>query len=179
MPWRIAERPGQTGFKKEELIARLDQQYGKENWEKAWSLDGQIVDQMMAFQMCEDAYYADSFHHEENWKRLIREAKDIYDMLPEEVDSGLDYRKQHKFTRFHDIAIRRVILRRGWNFQGEQLIQIRYEKEHPNWYSENFDPGKVQFHLPQLIYQPNLVGWWNHNSVEDFYQSNKVIVVKQ
>ena len=94
-------------------------------------------------------------------------------------DSGLDYSIQHEHTRFHDISIRRVLFHAGRAFQGEKLIQIRYDKDHPNWYSEHFDPGKVPFHAPQLIITPHLKGWWDINSVEDFYQSNKVLQVRK
>ena len=178
MNWKITERPGQSGINKDKLEEEWNFKYGVNNWKKAWQFNEEIIDQILAFQLCEDAYYADSFQRENIWKKLISEVKEVYDMLPEEVESGFDYSKQHKFTRFHDICIRRVIFRRGWKFQGEKIIQIRFNKENNDWYSENFDPGKVKFHLPELIINPNLKGWWNKDSVEDFYQSNKVLLTK-
>lgn len=179
MEWKIVDRPGQSGLNKDKLEAEWNSKYGLGNWKKSWQFNKEIIDQLLAFQLCEDAYYKDSFDREEVWKKLISEAKDTYDMLPEEVESRLDYSKQHKFTRFHDICIRRVVFRRGWKFKGTQIIQIRWSKENSNWYSENFDPGKVKFHLPELIIKPNLEGFWDKGSVEDFYQSNKVLLVKK
>lgn len=179
MEWKVIERPGQSGFKKDEIQKEWNKKYGGKNWKKAWLFNGQIIDKFTAFQICEDAYYTDSLNREEIWKKLIFEAKDIYDMLPEEVESGLDYSKQHKYTRFHDICIRRVIQRRSWKFQGSKILQIRWNKENINWQSENFDPRKVKFHLPELIIKPNLRGFWNKDSVEDFYQSNKVPLIKE
>lgn len=180
MEWIAVERPGQQGFKKDEFTAKWNEKYGKENWRKAWHFNGQdIVDKIIIFQICEDAYYEDSFKRENIWQKLITEAKDIYDMSPEEIESGLDYSKQHEFTRYHDIAIRRVVAERGWKFQGNKIIQIRDDKEHSNEFSALFDPGRVPFHLLHLIYKPNLEGWWNKNSVEDFYQSNKILQARK
>jgi len=65
--------------------------------------------------------------------------------------------------------------RRGWSFQGDKLVQIR---KHSEYWGRNLSPGKVLFHLPQLIAVPHLVGWWDHNSIEDYYQSNKVLQIK-
>jgi len=49
-------------------------------------------------------------------------------MKKQEIESGIDYIKQHpKFTKFHDICIRIVLSRRGWNFEGDKLIKIRFE----------------------------------------------------
>tara|TARA_Y100000310_G_scaffold336995_1_gene422953 strand:- start:12325 stop:12861 length:537 start_codon:yes stop_codon:yes gene_type:complete len=177
--WKTVDRPGQSGFKKDALVTKWNGLYGKGNWRKAWTFEEKIIDKLRVFKICEDAYYADSIAREKIWTKLLTEAKEIYDMLPEEVDSGLDYKKQHKFTRFHDICIRNVLIRRGWKFKGEKIQKIRWNKENPNWFSENFDPGKVKFHLPKLICKPNLTGWWNKNSVEDFYQSNKVLQAKE
>ncbi len=179
MEWKTVDRPGQSGLKKDEITAEWNLKYGKNKWRKAWVFGDEIMDQQQAFKICEDAYYADSINRPEVWTKLIKEAKDIYDFFPEEVDSGLDYFKQHKLTRFHDICIRRVLSRNGWKFQGAKLIQIRFDKDNPNWFSENFDPGKVQFHLREFILKPNLEGWWNKYSIEDFYQSNKLLQVKK
>ena len=122
MEWKIVERPGQSGFNKDKLEAEWNSKWGLGNWKKEWQFNGEIIDQLLAFQLCEDAYYTDSFNREEVWKKLISEAKDIYDMLSEEINSKLDYSIQHKFTRFHDISIRRVKYTRGWKYQGNKII---------------------------------------------------------
>lgn len=175
----LKERPGQTGFNKDKIAKERDSKYGKGNWRQAWTYQGKILNKLETFLVCEEAYFQDSLKREEIWQRLIAEAKDIYDMLPEEIKSGTDYGIQHKFTRFHDIAIRRVLEKRGWKFQGDKIIQIRYEAKKPDWYSENFDPGKVEFHQPELIVTPYLEGFWLPDTIECFYQSNKVLQIKE
>ena len=179
MQWITVRRPGQTGFKKNELYNEWNFNYGKDNWRKAHIFNGQILLKPDIFFICEDAYYHHSLTNPELWYELLSQARDIYDMKIEEVESGIDYNKQHEYTRFHDICIRRVVLRRGWKFTGDKLIQIRYEEDKPDYFSNIFDPGKVPFHLPLLIEKPNIEGWWNKESVEDFYQSNKVLQVKK
>ena len=38
-------------------------------------------------------------------------------------------------------------------------------------------PGRVPFHMPGVLLDPELEGWWQPGSVESFYQSNKVLQV--
>lgn len=178
MLWKTIGRPGQTGFKKNQITAELNSRYGVGNWRRMWLYDGRELLQQDAFLVCEEAYLADARNRPEVWQRLILEARDIYDMLSEEVESGRDYTKQHKFTRFHDICIRRVVQRLGLRFNGNELIQIRFNENNSSWASQNFDPGKVKFHEPQKITTPLLEGYWDPNSIECFYQSNKVLQVK-
>jgi len=78
-------------------------------------------------------------------------------------------------THLQDIAIRRVVERRDWKFHGSELVQIRGDT---TLWGSRLDPGKVPFHRPELIVSPPLVSWWNKNSIEDFYQSNKFLQVK-
>ena len=42
------------------------------------------------------------------------------------------------------------------------------------------NPGVVPFHLPELIVPGEIKGniWWDPNTIEDFYQKNKVLQVK-
>jgi len=116
-----------------------------------------------------------------NLHKFINEAKNVYDIEEKDIESGFDYSKQQgNATHLQDIAIRRVVMRRGWKFKGKKLIQIRLGKEVKNkdWANE-LDPGRLQFHLPELIKKPNLKGWWDKDSVEDFYQSNKILQIKK
>ncbi|MFH1916889.1 MAG: hypothetical protein ABIJ21_06535 [Nanoarchaeota archaeon] len=177
--WIAKGRPGQTGFKKSELEAELNKEYGERNWRRVHEFNGRILKKPEIFSICEAAYLMHSLDREEYWKHLLVDAKDIYDMKMEETESGLDYTIQHEFTRFHDICIRNVVYKRGWQFSGDKLIQIRWNEAEPDWYSIHFDPGKVPFHRPDLIIAPHLKGWWDDNSVEDFYQSNKILQVWQ
>lgn len=127
----------------------------------------------------EDAYYFYLADHAEMLDQLARDARDVYDDDPRDVDSGLDYEVQTT-TRNHyqDIAIRRVMARHGRRFEGAHLVQIRHtEGTHP--LSIPLSPGAVPFHQPTWIVQPALERWWwEPYSVECFYQSNKVLQVQ-
>jgi len=175
MPWRTVERPGQFGKKRDAILNGYDSQYGKENWRLAWNWCGNIVPFSIACMAYEDGYYVDSLRREELWKELASVAKDVYDHHPSDVESGLDYAIQKSdATHLQDISIRRVMKRRGWEFNGEELVQIR---SHNKYWGGKLSPGRVAFHMPEKISSPHLEGWWDNNSIEDFYQSNKVLQV--
>lgn len=177
MDWKTIERPGHFGKNRDEFYATFDKKYGKDKWRIAWQWGNQVVPYLTACQIYEDGYYADSLGREKLWKELTRIARDVFDHQESNVKSGLDYLIQEgTATHLQDIAIRRVLLRRGWEFKGDELVQIR---SHKDFWGKNLSPGKVPFHLPELIVKPQLASWWNINSVEDFYQSNKVLQTRE
>jgi nicotinate-nucleotide adenylyltransferase len=108
---------------------------------------------------------------------LCATASDVYDIQPSNVESGLDYHKQEcTATHLQDIAVRRVLVRLGRSFKGDHLVQIRgHESE-----GYRLNPGKVPFHEPESIIEPTFAPgrWWDAHSVEDFWQSNKVLEVR-
>lgn len=175
MEWKTIDRPGFAGKKRDELRKQYDNTYGKENWRIAWQWGDEAVEKELAWQMYEDGYYKDSYNREYLWKELISKASDVYDHQESDAESGLDYLIQNgKSTHLQDISIRRVLLRRGWKFQGSELIQIR---SHASYWGKMLSPGRVPFHEPQMIVVPHLKSWWDENSIEDFYQSNKILQV--
>lgn len=177
MIWKTTGRPGFSGKDKKKKHARWDEYYGKNNWRIAWTWNDHVITKELAYQLYEDGYYTDSFKREDLWKELIVTAKDVYDYDESDTESGLDYSIQKgPVTHLQDIAIRKVIQRRGWNFQGEKIVQVR---RHEEYWGNLLSPGRVQFHLPDLIEIPHLEGWWDYNSIEDFYQSNKILQVKK
>ena len=68
------------------------------------------------------------------------------------------------------------MLRRGYIFKGDKLVKLR---SHAEYWGQNLSPGKVPFHLPESIVVPHLEKWWDYNSIEDFWQSNKVIQINE
>lgn len=174
--WETLNRPGFSGRKRDQKIAQWNESYGNGNWKLAWFWGDNVIGPSMTYQLYEDAYYHDSQNREELWKKLISVAKDVYDHTLSNIESKLDYFHQEgKATHLQDIAIRRVVLRRGWGFQGNEYVQIRSQS---SYWGEQLSPGKVSFHLPEMIVDPRIKWWWDHNSIEDFYQSNKVLQVK-
>ncbi|MFH1638171.1 MAG: hypothetical protein ABIB71_07125 [Candidatus Woesearchaeota archaeon] len=177
MSWKTVERPGYAGSQRQQKIAQCDEQYGAGRWRIAWIWKGGIITKNIAFQLYEDAYYTDSFSRKPLWQALLSLASDVYDNSKSNVKSGLDYLVQEtEATHLQDISIRRVVMRRGWKFEGEKLIQIR---SHADYFGNQLSPGKVPFHIPELIVVPHINGWWDNNSIEDFYQSNKVLQAKE
>jgi hypothetical protein len=176
MEWKTLERPSYFGKHRDEKISEYNSHYGTGNWRLVWQWGDCVLNFLDACIIYEDSYYADSKKRPELWQQLRVEAKDIYDHEPSDVESGLDYAIQKGYaTHLQDIAIRRVMVRNGWRFSGDSLIQVR---SHCEYWGQLLSPGKVSFHRTELIVQPNLEGWWDTNSVEDFYQSNKLLQAK-
>jgi hypothetical protein len=177
MTWKTLERPGYFGKKRDEFYKRYNETFGKDNWRIMWQWNGEQIPYGLACQIYEDGYYFDSFRRETLWKELGAVAKEVYDHQESDIESGLDYSIQSgNATHLQDIAIRRVMFRRGFRFKGDKLIQIR---GHEEYWGQMLSPGKVSFHLPELIIVPHLEKWWNKDSIEDFWQSNKVLQVKE
>jgi hypothetical protein len=180
MDWVTVGRPGFSGKNRDKKHSAWDQEYGQGNWRTAWKWNGTIVTRDFAYQLYEDGYYSDSdsiVARIEAWKELLHESRDVYDIEERDVESGLDYLVQKgTATHLQDISVRRVVQRRGWKFEGDKLIQIR---KHDTYFGDRFSPGRVRFHMPEFIENPRIESWWDHNSIEDFYQSNKVLQVKK
>lgn len=175
MIWRTIYRPGVFGSKKDDIIKSYDAEYGKRRWRVAWQWGDDIIERGMAYQIYEDSYYYDSFIRCDLWERLRNTAAEVYDYDVSDVKSGLDYMIQTGPTHLQDISIRRVFLRRGWRFGGDELMQIRSSSKD---LGRDLSPGKVDFHMPEMIVKPHMNSWWNYDSIEDFYQSGKVLQVR-
>jgi len=176
--WIEVERPGPLSRNRDEKHREWNKKYGKGNWRLIWKVGDACVDFLGACALYEDAYLAFFQGNPQVLERLVTEASDVYDDEPSNVRSGFDYAAQEtKLTHIQDIAIRRSIARLGKQFKGKELIRIRHEKgTHP--LSMILSPGRVPFHRPDLIVQPELQGWWNPSTVESFYQSNRYLQVK-
>jgi len=177
MGWKNIERPGVFGDKKAEIIAGYDSEYGKSNWRIVHKHAEGFIQFPEVCKLFEESYLQDSIRRETLWAQLRDTALDVYDIDESDRESGLDYSIQNNVaTHIQDIAIRNVFVRRGWEFEGSELVQIRSKAEP---FGKVLTPGRVPFHDPQLIVVPHLAGWWDINSVEDFYQSNKVLQVRE
>lgn len=180
MVWKSVERPGYFGKSRDEIFRQYNERFGEGKWRLMWFFGGITIPfkDNLLIDVCsiyEDAYFIDSFRKEGLWTELCSKAKNVYDIEEKDIESGFDYRIQSgPATHIQDISIRRVVFRRGWGFKGNDLMQIRGSN---NYFSKNLNPGKVIFHLLDKIIQPHLEGWWDKNSAEDFYQSNKILQV--
>ena len=173
---KLIERPSFLGRKKEKVHAQWNERFGENNWSLIWRLGEHLLDFNQACLIYEDSYFLDSFNREPLWKNIFSIASNVYDNSETNVQSGLDYTIQEaSSTHLQDISVRRIGLRRGWNFEGSELVQIRG----PESKGYQLMPGIVPFHLPDLIEKPNLSPKWaSPTSVESWYQNNKWLALK-
>jgi nicotinate-nucleotide adenylyltransferase len=175
VPWQIVGRPGFAGHRRDELARRRDARWGADRWRIAYLWEGRVIGRDAALALYEDAYVEHLRAHPAVLDWLCRAASDVYDTATSNVRSGVDYHAQEGGpTRLQDVAIRRALGRLGRRFQGEQLLQVR-GRQSPGYV---LNPGRVAFHLPGRIVQPGLPGWWDRGSIEEFWQSNKVLVAR-
>lgn len=173
--WIILGRPGYAGKKKKLRRNELEEKFGSGNWKTLHLVNNKLLSREEALDLYETGYYHYFKDNPEILEWLVTYAKDIYDIAPSNVDSRLDYSIQETdAAHLHDIAIRRSIRKLEKEFLGDVLLEIRGED------SEGFilSPSQVPFHQPDLILKPQLKGWWIKNSIESFWQSNKVLLVK-
>jgi len=175
--WTSIERPGYFGRKKDEKIAALDMLHGKGQWRLAWSIGGPTFDFFNACRYFYEEAYFQWLAVRPQEVDLICQYGECYDNEPENVHSGLDYMIQRAYsTHIQDIAVRNVLRRLGRWFQNAngKLLQIRSRDSE----GFRFGPGNIAFHVPQSIIQPSLCPKWAEiGSVEDFWQSNKMLQV--
>ena len=124
----------------------------------------------------EDAYHAHLQRSPAELEWLVQTASEVFDNSDSNVLSGLDYSVQEApSTHLQDIALRRCLVRLGRHFEGDHLLEIRGRG------SEGYrlNPGEVPFHRPELILHPQARSWWRPDSVESFWQSNKILQVQE
>ena len=182
MDWETVERPGYLGKQRDAVEASWNERFGQGNWKIVYQWGRIVVPRMVGIQLYEDGYY--EFFRDErgtlDW--LLSKASDVYDTAPTNVEAGLDYERQEtQNNHIHDVAIRRAVLRLGREFRGDHLVHVRWVG------SEGYrvNPGVVPFHLPEMIVPGEIKDhggkgiWWYANTIEDFYQRNKVLQVKR
>lgn len=177
--WENKGRPGFFGRKRDEKVRWLNEHFGPGNWRLVWT-DGQ-----QEFEFVEACR---SFYEEAYFRHLAQKPEDIdficsfgecIDNAPTNVSCGLDYAKQEAFsTHIQDIAVRNVLHRLGRSFTGpaDSILVIRTKDDN----GHRFGPGNIPYHEPSVIIQPSLHPWWARlGSVEDFWQSNKILQVRK
>lgn len=174
--WTSIGRPGFAGKNRDAKEAQLNQTYGQENWRMAHQVGEKFYGWLEALILFyEEAYFEYLKKNPQILDWLCKSASDVYDSAKTNVQSGLDYNIQEGTSNhMQDIAVRRVVQRLGRKFEGTALLQIRGRKSKGACLS----PGVVPFHKPDFILQPELQSWWEPGSIESFWQSNKILLVK-
>lgn len=175
--WKAVVRTGYLGKHRDKKRKEWNERYGKDDWRLAWKVGETFTDFLGACALYEDGYFEFLKNNPDIFNQLITDASEVYDDAQSNVNSGFNYTKQETSrTHLQDIAIRRSIIRLGFWFRGNELIQIRQEKgTHP--LSMTLSPGRVPFHRLDLLCKPELNGWWDKGTIESFYQSNRWLQV--
>ena len=178
--WKQIGRPGYFGKKKEEFVSEYNRKYGKGNWTLRWIADGYQMDYLASCR----------FHYEYSYFTYLLMRPEIVDSISlyenvidnaaSNIESRLDYSIQEsESTHIQDIAIRNCLHLLGRNFLGlsqERFLVIRGKSSSGAF----LNPGVIPFHNPALIEDQSLCpAWAERGSVEDFWQSNKWLVVKE
>ena len=188
--WETVDRPGYFGEKRDELQAGFDEKYGRGRWRIAWEWGSTIIQRPEALQLYEDGYYEYLKKTPELLEWLVGGFSDVFDTSPSNVQAGFSYDIQEtKNNHIHDVAIRRAVMRNGREFSGEKLLEVR-SVDAEGW---KLSPCNIPFHMPQMIYPGQIKykgevrdfatnpPWWIKrgvkNSVEEFYQQNKVLQI--
>ncbi len=190
MIWQTIDRPGYLGTSRDEIQSGWNNRYGKGNWRIAWQFGGLVLERPEAIQIYEDAYYEFFKNNKRELTWLVNTASDVYDTAESNILARFSYDVQETpNNHIHDVAIRRAVLRNGVWFSGDHLVHVRPEKE-----GDRFGPQKIPFHLPEMIFRGEIKykgevrdfsqnpPWWLtmgiEDSVEQFYQQNKVLQVR-
>jgi hypothetical protein len=163
------------GKQKDQKCIDLSNRFG-DHWKIGWYVDGEIETKETALILYEDAYFNFLNNDSKVLDWLVNTASEVYDISTEDVKSALDYSIQtSEANHLQDIAIRRCLYRLNKEFQGDHLVQVRGRK------TEGYvlNPGKVPFHIKHYILHSKDTKWWNPDSVEAFYQHNKVLAVDE
>ena len=171
-------RPGLLGQSRAKRVGEYNSAYGLGNWTFGWKFDSRILTPESALRLYERSYEIHFLGNRIIWNDLIRRARDVWVEEESDVESGLDYSIQKaKAAHYEDIAIRRIL--RGWErtFKGKGLVRVRGDSD--SLCGKLLSSQYVPFVAPAYIEEPRLDGWWKRNSVEDFWQSNKILLVKE
>lgn len=189
--WKTIDRPGYFGTQRDEIQKGFDNTHGVGNWRIAWEFGGLVIARPEALQIYEDGYY-EHFKADKNlFDWLTNNFSNVFDTSPSNVEAGFSYDVQETASNhIHDVAIRRAVLRRGKWFKGKELLEVR-SLNAKGWV---LSPCMIPFHLPEMIYQGatkykgqdrDFIAnppWWItkgiKNSVEKFYQQNKVLQIR-
>jgi hypothetical protein len=163
--WVTLYRPGYSGGAKKQIDTERRELYGNDSWRTAFRWIQQTITYNDALQHYEDAYVAFFEANPDELQWLLATASNVYDNSIQEAAT----------THLQDIAIRRSVMRLGQQFKGDHWVEIRgYRSE-----GYRLNPGQVPFHRPELICRPAPKSWWRPDSVEGFWQANKVFQVKE
>ena len=183
--YTLINRPGYFGRRRDQKIAALNEAHGKGNWTLVWDGEFGPLEFNDACKLYYEVSYLEYLRGNEEALDYICSFHQVIDNAESNIHSGLDYMVQEAFsTHIQDIAIRNCLLTLQREFamhspiDGEQFNLLVVRGEDSN--GHRFNPGQIPFYDPERIFQPSLApGWAKPGSVEDFWQSNKWVALKE
>jgi len=185
--WILKDRPGYFGRRKAEKIAQLNEKYGIGNWTLGWvvrKLNDVSDPIILEFEdackrVYEQSYFEYLLAHPGEFS-FICSFFEVIDNAPSNIQSGLDYTIQEaSSTHIQDIAIRNVLKKMGLWFKSvdpDNILVVRGEDSN----GFRFNPGQIPLATKFVIEHPSIAPKWaKPGSVEDFWQSNKHICVRE
>ena len=178
--WRRLYRPGYFGRRRDAIVQDLNDKYGN-NWQLRW-VSSAFPDGLTFHEACIVHYefsYLQWFKDHPDDVDFICSYGECIDNAMTNVHSGRDYTKQEAFsTHIQDIAVRNVLYFFGRKFEGpsDKILVIRSADSE----GYRYGPGNIPYFNPKGIEQPSKCPKWaTPGSVEDQWQSNKYIFVKE
>lgn len=177
--WTDAGRPGYFGRHRDEKISALNVEHGIGNWRLIWRVgetDATFFSACRYFY--EESYFAYLRARPAEVDEICSYGR-VIDNASTNVASGLDYASQEAFsTHIQDIAVRNVLRRLDRWFEGPPSAILTIRGDASNGWKWN--PGNVPFYWPRFIDLRSLrPSWAQVGSVEDFWQSNKLLQVSK
>jgi hypothetical protein len=183
--WFLSHRPGMLGSKRNKVISSWDKSYGIGNWKLLWRIINSETKKQELYEFpaaCKyfyEASYLAYFERNPQQVDYVCSFGECIDNSATNIVSGLDYMVQEaKSTHIQDIAVRACLKTLGRQFEGpkDKLLVIRSSGD-SGWH---LSPGLVSFFAASLVEHPSKCPKWAHHySVEDFWQSNKWLAVKE
>lgn len=187
--WKTIDRPGYLGKRKDEMFRVWTRKYGNGNWRIVNETNmGEIYSYKdIIFRVYVPGYSAYFLSHPDELKFVAENFSFGYDKDTIDKREAFDiyalYNKPKVANQFHHVAFNIAIEQQlRMPFRGLEPVQVREGKpgtpdsQQPNGY--RWSPGRIPCTIPHIISKPHIFGWWGYNSIEDFYQSTKVLQIR-
>ncbi len=188
--WVTIEFPGYLGSSKDVYSGCWDRDYGRSNWRIVWELSNrEILNFEQIFQHYVESYSKFFENNPVDALFLTNNFAYAYDKdkitKKEAFNQFALYNQPGRANQFHHVALNFALeLYLGLEFKGLEPIQVREGKpgtDSNTWPAGwHWSPGRIPSAHPELI--PLRVGgakWWQAGSIEDLYQSAKILQIKK
>ncbi len=187
--WITIGRPSYLGKNKDEQVTQWNREYGEGGWRLAWQLaSGEVLGFSEIFQLYVDSYTLYFELHLDEAYFLTDNFAYTYDKdlvsKEESFNPYALYFLPGRPNQFHHVALNHALeFRLLLEFKGDKPLQVREGKPgtDPNTWPAGWrwSPGRIPAAHPELIPQSALSDWWQSGSIEDLYQSAKILQIKK